>query len=160
MAKRKYRKRAFAEIDRGSLGTVIFSARRRIGLTQAQLAAAIGRDRPWVSDLETAKTTFISDEDAANIVARLPITEAELSVLRDGGPHHCSVRVRNTTIAAPVTNCAVCNCPLEPGAHYCGGCGVALTLDSICSVCGHPNIPVSAFCTQCGGQLSQKYGRL
>ena len=160
MARRKYHKRAFAEIDRGRLGTVIFSTRRRIGLTQAQLAAAIGRDRPWVSDLETAKITFISDEDAANIVARLPITEAELSVLRDGGPHNYSVRVRNTTIVTPVTNCAVCNCPREPGAHYCGGCGVALIPDSICSVCGHPNTPASAFCTQCGGQLSQKYGRL
>ena len=158
LAKRKYRKRSFAEIDRGPLGTVIFAARRRIGLTQAQLAAAIGRDRPWISDLETAKITFINDEDAANIVARLPITEAELSLRRGGSPHYRSLRVRSTTVVSPpVTNCVVCNHPRELGAHYCGGCGVALALDSICSVCGRPNASTSAFCTQCGGQLSQKF---
>ena len=59
MARRKLHKRAFGEIDRGTLGIFLFNARKRERLTQAQLAEVIGRDRPWLSDVETGKVTHV-----------------------------------------------------------------------------------------------------
>ena len=55
VARRKLQKRAFINIDRGVLGGLIFNARRLHSLTQAEVAAAIGRDRPWLSDVETGQ---------------------------------------------------------------------------------------------------------
>ena len=155
MVKRRSTKRSFAEIDRGPLGAAIFTARKRVGLTQAQLATAIDRDRPWLSDLETAKLTFITDEDARNLAAHLPIESTELDSLRRGTG---SRRRRSMQVGAwypPVGFCPECRRPREPAAHFCGGCGITLPSDVVCSACGHPNASASAFCTQCGGHLGQ-----
>lgn len=157
MAKRRSRKRSFAEIDRGPLGSSVFNARKRARLTQAQLAVAIGRDRPWVSDLETAKITFIASADARRLADCLQLTRTELSVLQS---RTGSAR-RNSTPSAwrqPVGECPVCGCPREAGARYCGVCGFALPPEIRCGVCAHFNPAGSAFCTQCGDQLGATAG--
>ncbi len=155
--KRRSRKRSFAEIDRGPLGAAVFAARKRAGLTQAQLAAAIGRDRPWLSDLETAKLGFITDDDARNLVTHLPLRDAELDSLRHGTGNRPRRSLRTSSWYPPVGYCPGCGEPREPAARYCGGCGAPLPSDVLCSACGHPNASASAFCThtQCGNHLGQ-----
>ena len=136
----------------------MFTARKRAGLTQAQLAAAIGCDRPWLRDLETAKLTFITDDDACNLAARLPLETAELDSLRSGSGSRRRALLGGPW-SPPIEYCTACGHPREPGARYCGACGIAMPSEIVCSTCGHPNASVSDFCTQCGGQLGQVSGR-
>jgi hypothetical protein len=150
LAKRRSRKRSFAEIDRGPLGSAVFDARKRAGLTQAQLAVAIGRDRPWVSDLETAKITFVSGDDARGLAERLQFSRTELALLhsRTGAS-----RRRSAAWRLPVGACPACGSPREHGALYCGACGFSLPPEVKCPVCAHVNLSGAAFCTRCGDQL-------
>jgi len=53
--------------------------------------------------------------------------------------------------------CARCNTPLEPGAAYCPGCGLALPrsapIGSVCPKCAAINLPGTAYCETCGAAL-------
>ena len=133
----------------------MFAARKRAGLTQAQLATAIGRDRPWLSDLETARLTFITNDDARNLAANLPLDTDELDSLRRSGGNRHRRPLFTGAWYPPVGSCPECDRPREPAAQYCGGCGITLPSDIVCSACGHPNASASAFCTQCGLNLGQ-----
>ncbi len=153
LSKRKYRKRSFSEIDRGPFGTAVFDARKRQCLTQAEVAKAIGRDRPWLSDVETGKISEIPDEDL-EVMARILGFEVErLRWTRDSHSRIQDLRSTGYTVYVASKSCLHCNHPAEVDAKYCGSCGHKLELEVMCGTCSRRNSPGSNFCVRCGSYL-------
>ncbi len=154
VARRKLQKRAFNDIDRGVLGGLIFNARRLHSLTQAEVAAAIGRDRPWLSDVETGKITFVPDDDIRALALALSLDEKQLTTTRDNA---------RTPLAAGAVAfgrrlaCQVCGHSNPDDANFCSNCGTQVSADVECATCGRLNESSANFCTNCGRPLQ---GRL
>lgn len=154
MARRKLEKRSFADIDRGPLGGVVFEARKRLMLTQAGLASAIGRDRPWLSDVETGKVTHVPDDDLASLAGSLRLDLPELRELRDRlnsrfGPAAASATVRDAIAKV----CPTCGYRSELDARFCAHCGRSLPADVQCPQCGRLSMAEAHFCSRCGTAL-------
>ena len=151
MARRKLHKRAFGEIDRGMLGALLFNARKQKRLTQADLARAIGRDRPWLSDVETGKITHVPDDDLHVLAQTLDLALDEL--LRARG----RIAVRPYVAAAVGSThqhyCTVCGRGNPWDANFCASCGARLPAESVCPDCGRPNPADANFCAYCGRLL-------
>ena len=150
MARRKLQKRAFNDIDRGALGGLIFNARRLHSLTQADVAAAIGRDRPWLSDVETGKITFVPDDDIRALADTLSLDAQQLAATRD------NVRTPLAVGAVALGRRLACQgCGhVNPGdANFCSNCGTQVTADVECPGCGRLNEAPANFCTNCGRPL-------
>ena len=153
MLRRKLQKRAFSEIERGALGAMLFSARKRKRLTQAELARYINRDRPWVSDVETGKITHVPDDD---LEAVAPLLDLELATLRRA---RMNALPRVTTIAAVPggasdRDCGVCGSSNPWDANYCAGCGDRLPPEASCPSCDRIIRADSHFCPYCGDSVS------
>ncbi|MCY3958743.1 MAG: zinc-ribbon domain-containing protein [Chloroflexi bacterium] len=150
VARRKLQKRAFNDIDRGALGGLIFNARRLHSLTQAEVAAAIGRDRPWLSDVETGKITFVPDEDIQALAQALSLDEQQLRTTRNNA---------RTPLAAGAVAlgrrlaCQVCGHSNPDDANFCSNCGTQVAADVECPACGRLNEAPANFCTHCGRPL-------
>lgn len=153
MSKRKYRKRSFSEIDRGPFGAVVFDARKRRRLTQAEVAHAIGRDRPWVSDVETGKISDIADEDLEGMAVVLGFEVERLRWTRDSHSRMQDLRSIGYTVYVASKSCLHCNHPAEADAKFCGSCGHKLALEVICGSCSRRNSPGSNFCVRCGSSI-------
>ncbi len=155
MARRKLAKRSFADIDRGPLGGVIFEARKRQGATQAQLAASIERDRPWLSDVETGKVTHVPDEDLSSLAGFLNLDVASLKAARDSTNSKSSPRWP----APPPVNlltrlCIECGYRGEADAFYCAICGSELPQIVACTHCGRMCPVGTNYCGGCGKALN------
>ena len=155
MARRKLAKRSFADIDRGPLGGAIFEARKRREATQAQLAASIERDRPWLSDVETGKVTHVPDEDLANLAAFLRLNVASLKAARDSA----NSKSGPPRPAPPPVNlftrlCPECGYRGEADARYCAICGSELPPSVACSHCGRMCPVGTNYCGGCGKALN------
>ena len=155
MARRKLAKRSFADIDRGPLGGAIFEARKRREATQAQLAASIQRDRPWLSDVETGKVTHVPDEDLANLAAFLRLNVASLKAARD----RTNSRSGPPQPVPPPVNlftrlCPECGYRGEADARYCAICGSELPPSVACSHCGRVCPVGTNYCGGCGKALN------
>ena len=146
MARRKLQKRAFNNIDRGVLGGLIFNARRLHGLTQAQVATAIGRDRPWLSDVETGKITFVPDEDLEALAQTLGLNASQLATARDG----TRARLAEVPTFRWRRACQVCGHVNPDDANFCSRCGTQLPAASECPACARLNDATANFCTNCG----------
>ena len=134
MARRKLAKRSFADIDRGPLGGAIFEARRRRRATQAQLAASIERDRPWLSDVETGKVTHVPDDDLASLAAFLSLDLTSLKAARDStNSKSNSPRPALPPVHSFTRLCMECGYRGEVDAHYCAICGSELPASVACS---------------------------
>ncbi len=148
MARRKLHKRAFGEIDRGTLGIFLFNARKRERLTQAQLAEVIGRDRPWLSDVETGKVTHVPDEDVHALATALSIAVDDLTRARD------RVAIRARAAAPPQGSrqrrCPACDRSNPVDANYCANCGARLPSEIVCAGCQSGNPPDANYCAHCG----------
>ncbi len=155
VARRKLQKRAFNDIDRGALGGLIFNARRLRSLTQAQVAAAIGRDRPWLSDVETGKITYVPDDDIRALAETLGLDAGQLTTTRDGARAHLAVGVAAYSRRA----CQVCGHLNPDDANFCSACGTPIPADSKCSACGRQNEAMANFCTNCGRTLLESSGQ-
>ncbi len=156
MARRKLQKRAFSDIDRGAFGGLIFNARRLHSLTQAQVAAAIGRDRPWLSDVETGKITFVPDDDIAALAQTLDLEASQLAIARDGA------QARLATVSPAFRwrrACQVCGHLSPDDANFCSQCGTQLPADTECPTCARLNDATANFCTNCGQALLARTGR-
>ena len=155
MARRKLAKRSFADIDRGPLGGTIFEARKRRGATQAELAASIERDRPWLSDVETGKVTHVPDEDLAKVAAFLSLNLASLKTARDS----VNSKSNSPGPAAPSVHsftrlCMECGYRGEADARYCAICGSELPPSVACSHCGRLCPVGTNYCGGCGKALN------
>jgi len=153
VARRKLQKRAFNDIDRGALGGLIFNARRLHSLTQAQVAVAIGRDRPWLSDVETGKITFVPDEDIGALAAILELDGDQLTTTRD------NARADGAGEAVALGRrlaCQVCNHLNPADANFCSNCGTQVSADIQCTACGRRNEAQANFCTNCGRALLKR----
>ncbi|MDE2869438.1 MAG: zinc-ribbon domain-containing protein [Chloroflexota bacterium] len=150
VARRKLQKRAFNDIDRGALGGLIFNARRLHSLTQAEVAAAIGRDRPWLSDVETGKITFVPDDDIRALAHTLSLDAQQLTTTRDNArsPVAAGVVAFGRRLA-----CQVCGHANPDDANFCSNCGTQVSADVECPACGRLNESPSNFCTNCGRPL-------
>ena len=150
MARRKLQKRAFNDIDRGTLGGLIFTARRLHGRTQSQVAVEIGRDRPWLSDVETGKITFVPEEDIRALARTLDLDARQLIAARDNAQSRLG--------AAAVTGrwqraCQSCGHANPDDANYCSNCGAQFPVSVECGACGRTNDSPANYCTQCGRAL-------
>jgi hypothetical protein len=150
LARRKLQKRTFSDIDRGSFGGLVFNARKKQGLTQAELAEMIKRDRPWLSDVETGKITHVLDDDIDNLARTLSLDPSQLR----------GARARSRSRAIPDQNwatvrqsCQVCSCPNPNDANFCSSCGSKLRSDVECPTCRHRNEAIANFCNNCGDAL-------
>ena len=150
VARRKLQKRAFNDIDRGAIGGLIFNARRLHSLTQAQVAAAIGRDRPWLSDVETGKIRHVPDEDIQALAQTLDLDAGQLTTARDGARARLAA---GTGVFSWRRACQVCDHPMPDDANFCSNCGVRAPADIACSACGRRNEALANFCTNCGRAL-------
>jgi RNA polymerase subunit RPABC4/transcription elongation factor Spt4/predicted XRE-type DNA-binding protein len=147
VARRKLQKRAFNDIERGALGSLIFNARRLHSLTQAQVAMAIGRDRPWLSDVETGKITYVPDDDLQALAQKLDLAASQLTTARDGS------RARLAAGATPFAwrrACQVCGHLNPDDANFCSNCGTQAPSDITCMTCSRLNDARANFCTNCG----------
>ena len=151
--RRKLQKRAFRDIDRGALGAMLFGARKRKRMTQAELASRIHRDRPWVSDVETGKIMHVPDND---LDAVAPILDLEVAMLR-------RARAQSTPRAAVVSpaasgtvdrGCGMCGASNPWDAQFCVHCGEELPLETVCDTCGRIIRADSRFCAYCGEPVS------
>lgn len=150
VARRKLQKRAFNDIDRGAVGGLVFNARRLHSLTQAQVAAAIGRDRPWLSDVETGKITYVPDDDIRALAQTLDLDTGQLTAARDGA------RARLATGAALFSwrrACQVCGYLNPDDANFCSNCGTQAPADTECPACDRRNDALANFCANCGRAL-------
>jgi len=155
VARRKLQKRAFNDIDRGVLGGLIFNARRLHSLTQAEVAAAIGRDRPWLSDVETGKITFVPDDDIRALADTLSLDAQQLTTTRDSARNP----VAATTIAiGRRLACQVCGHSNPDDANFCSNCGTQVSADVECLACGRLNEAPANYCTNCGRPLRGRLG--
>lgn len=151
MARRKLQKRAFHEIDRGMLGGMLFAARKQRRLTQEDVAHAIERDRPWLSDVETGKITHVSDDDLAALGNVLRLPQNEVVRARD--------RTTARTYAAAVATtaqrrlCPTCGRANAPDASFCSNCGTRMPSEITCPDCARQNPADANFCNSCGRQL-------
>lgn len=147
VARRKLQKRAFNDIDRGTFGGLIFTARRLHGLTQAQVATAIGRDRPWLSDVETGKITFVPDDDIQALSRTLNLDARQLISARDGAQS----RLGNATAAVNWRRaCQICGHLNPDDANFCSNCGTPAPAKVECDACGGINDSMANFCMNCG----------
>ena len=147
MARRKLQKRAFNDIDRGTFGGLIFTARRLHGLTQAEVATAIGRDRPWLSDVETGKITFVPEDDIEALAQTLDLDARQLTTARDGAQS----RLGTVTVTGRWRRaCQSCGHLNPDDANYCSNCGTQLPASVECDACGRINDSLANFCTHCG----------
>ena len=151
-ARRKLHKRAFSEIDRGTLGSLLFNARKQKRFTQAELANGIGRDRPWLSDVETGKITHVPDDDLRSLAAVLDAALEDLVRARD------RTAVRPYQLTSPVPgaherHCASCGRSNPWDANFCSSCGVRLPAEIACSECSRRNPGDASFCAYCGRPL-------
>lgn len=153
MARRKLQKRAFTDIDRGALGGLIFNARRLHSLTQADVAAAIGRDRPWLSDVETGKITFVPDDDIRALALALSLDEQQLTTTRDNTRTHLATGV---VALGRRLGCRVCGHLNPDDANFCSNCGTQVSVDVECPACGRLNEAPANFCTNCGRPLRER----
>lgn len=147
VARRKLQKRAFNDIDRGTFGGLIFTARRLNGLTQAQVATAIGRDRPWLSDVETGKITFVPEDDIQALSRALDLDPRQLTSARDGA------QSRLGHAAAGVNwrpACQICGHLNPDRANFCSNCGTQVPASIECDACGGINDSVANYCMNCG----------
>ncbi len=150
MARRRLQKRAFDDIDRGEFGGLIFNARRLHSLTQAQVTAAIGRDRPWLSDVETGKITYVPDDDIHALAQTLGLDTGQLTTARDGA------RVRLASGATAFGRrrvCQVCGHPNPDDANFCSNCGTRVPANLECAACSRLNDALANYCTNCGCAL-------
>lgn len=155
VARRKLQKRAFNDIDRGALGGLIFNARRLHSLTQAQVAADIGRDRPWLSDVETGKITYVPDDDIRALAETLGLDAGQLTTTRDGARAHLAAGAAAFSRRA----CQVCGHLNPVDANFCSACGTPVPADSKCPACGRHNEAMANFCTNCGRTLLDRSGQ-
>lgn len=147
--RRKLQKRSFHEIERGALGAMLFSARKRKRLTQAQLAGQIDRDRPWVSDVETGKITHVPDEDLESVAL---ILELEMGTLRRARARAVP-RAAGTSAPPGGTadrDCGVCGSSNPWDANYCANCGTRLPPETSCPSCSRLIRADSKYCAYCG----------
>lgn len=152
MVRRKLHKRAFSEIDRGTLGILLFNARKQKRLTQAELAHAIGRDRPWLSDVETGKITHVPDDDLRALAEVLETGLEDLMRARD----RTTVRTHPVTPSLPGAHeryCADCGRGNPWDASFCSSCGARLPAEIVCPECGRRNPGDASFCAYCGRPL-------
>lgn len=152
VARRKLQKRAFNDIDRGALGGLIFNARRLHSLTQAEVAAAIGRDRPWLSDVETGKITFVPDDDIHALAVVLSLDAQHLTTTRDSARTHLTT---GTVALRRRLACHVCGHSNPADANFCANCGTRVSPDVECPACGRLNEAPGNFCTNCGRPLRE-----
>ena len=150
MARRKLQKRAFNDIDRGALGGLIFNARRLHSLTQAEVAAAIGRDRPWLSDVETGKITFVPDDDIRALADSLCLDAQQLSATRDNA--RTPLAAGGVALGRRLA-CQVCGHSNPDDANFCSNCGTQVSAHVECPACGRLNEAPANFCTNCGRPL-------
>ena len=153
MARRKLQKRAFNDIDRGAFGGLIFHARRMHSLSQAQVADAIGRDRPWLSDVETGKITYVPDDDIGALARTLGLDADQLTTTRDGARTHLAA---GASILDRRLACQICGHLNPNDANYCSTCGKPVSADVECSGCGRLNEAMANFCTNCGRTLLKR----
>ncbi len=147
--RRKLQKRAFRDIDRGPLGAMLFSARKRKRLTQAELASRIDRDRPWVSDVETGKIMHVPDNDLDAVAAILGLEVAMLRRARaQTAPRGAGVSP--TSSGTVDRGCGACGASNPWDAKYCVNCGEQLPLETVCETCGRIIRADSRFCAYCG----------
>lgn len=147
VARRKLQKRAFNDIDRGTFGGLIFTARRLHGLTQAQVASAIGRDRPWLSDVETGKITFVPEDDIQALSQTLALDAQQLASARDGAQS----RLGSSTAAVNWRRaCQICGHLNPDDANFCSNCGTQAPANIECDACGGLNDSLANFCMNCG----------
>ena len=149
MVRRKLQKRAFRDIDRGALGAMLFSARKRQRLTQAELASRIDRDRPWVSDVETGKILHVPDNDLDAVAEILGL---EVAMLRRARAQSAP-RGAGASPAATGTvdrGCGMCGASNPWDARFCVNCGERLPLETVCETCGRIIRADSRFCAYCG----------
>ncbi len=149
MARRKLSKRAFNEIDRGMLGGLLFNARKQRRLTQAQLADAIGRDRPWLSDVETGKITHVPDDDLRALSTALDVNPTDLGRARDRttGRSYANASV---VVGAHERHCDACGRANPWDANFCANCGARLPEEVICPDCDRRNPGDANYCSHCG----------
>jgi len=147
VARRKLQKRAFNDIDRGTFGGLVFTARRLHGLTQAQVATAIGRDRPWLSDVETGKITFVPEDDIQALSQTLDLDARQLTSARDGA----QARLGHATADMNRRRaCQICSHLNPESANFCSNCGTQVPASIECDACGGINDSMANFCMNCG----------
>ena len=150
MARRKIQKRSFGDIARGSFGGLIFAARKQHGLTQAQLAEQIERDRPWLSDVETGKITHILDEDIRALAQTLGLDVDQLLGARNRSRSRLSPEPENIGIRKTCDTCGKSN---PSTANFCSNCGGQLPEEIECPACHLANGSDANFCNGCGDPL-------
>ena len=155
VARRKLYKRAFSDIDRGVLGGLIFNARRLHSLTQAQVAAAIGRDRPWLSDVETGKIRHMPDEDVQALARTLGLDAGQLVIARDGAPAR---PVSSSGVLGGHRACHQCGHLSPDDANFCSHCGTEVPADIKCQTCGQLSDVSANYCMNCGSALLEQPG--
>ena len=154
MARRQLVKRTFADIDRGPLGGAVFEARKRLKVTQAQLAGSIARDRPWLSDVETGKVTHVPDEDLTRLAGSLEMDYEFLREARDSTNSRLRASLTLTPLRNSVTKtCAECGYQGDADARYCASCGGELPHVIRCSHCARVTLADANFCPGCGEPL-------
>ncbi len=151
MARRKLQKRAFHEIDRGMLGGMLFGARKQRRLTQEDVARAIERDRPWLSDVETGKITHVSDDDLEALGSALQLSPDELARARDRTTARTYGAAAATTAQRRL--CPTCSRANAPDATFCSNCGTRIPPEITCPDCARQNPAGANFCNSCGRQL-------
>ena len=156
MARRKLQKRAFNDIDRGTLGGLIFTARRLHGRTQSQVAAEIGRDRPWLSDVETGKITFVPEDDIRALARTLDLNARQLISARDGAQSRLGYAAVSGRWRRACQSCGHSN---PDDANYCSNCGAQFPASVDCDACGRTNDAPANFCTDCGRALAADSSR-
>ena len=151
MARRKLQKRAFHEIDRGMLGGMLFGARKQRRLTQEDVARAIERDRPWLSDVETGKITHVSDDDLEALGSALQLSPDELVRARD----RTTTRTYGAASATAAQRrlCQTCGRANASDASFCSNCGTRIPSEITCPDCARQNPAGANFCNSCGRQL-------
>ncbi len=149
-ARRTLEKRPFRDIDRGAFGGLLFRARKQRRRTQAQVAGAIGRDRPWLSDVETGKVTHVPDDDVRALALTLDLDPGQLLATRDRARAHAASGAAAASMHRPCPACA----HLDPsGANYCSNCGRRLPGAVACATCRQRNDALANFCNNCGSAL-------
>ena len=122
-------------------------------MTQQVLASRIGRDRPWLSNVETGKVKSLQEEDLVGLAAVLRMS---ISSLRAAHDMSASARLAETpgyTIWQSLSHCRACSHAVERDLAFCTHCGVEQPLQVSCPSCAKPNNPSARFCGRCGSQL-------
>ena len=147
------RKRKYAEIDRGPLGTAVFQTRKQRRLTQGELAKRLGRNRPWISNVETGKVTNLQEEDLVGLAAVLNISISSLRAAHEMSAAPSVMGLPGYAVLQSNRHCGACHHLVEPDANYCTHCGAAQPMLVNCPACARPNNPGARFCGRCGAQL-------